>query len=54
MVHCYVYTLFIIVGNSNEFYETRKPTLILINDGNLFEPIYSYKNELKKKIISKV
>jgi len=39
---------------SNEFYETRKPTLILINDGNFFEPIYSYKNDLKKKIISKV
>jgi hypothetical protein len=39
---------------SNEFYETRKPTLILINQGSLFEPIYSYKNDLKKKIISKV
>lgn len=39
---------------TTEFFETRKPTLILINEGNLFEPIYSYKNDIKKKIIGKV
>jgi hypothetical protein len=39
---------------SNEFYETRKPTLILLNQGNIFEPIYLYKNDVKKKIISKI
>ena len=39
---------------SNEFFETRKPSLILINEGNLFEPIYSYRNDVKKKIIGKV
>ena len=39
---------------SNEFFETRKPSLILINEGDLFEPIYSYKNDINKKIIGKV
>ena len=39
---------------STEFFETRKPSLILINEGNLFEPIYSYKNDIKKKFIGKV
>jgi hypothetical protein len=30
---------------SNEFYDSRKQTLILMHEGNYFEPIYSYRNE---------
>ena len=33
---------------SNEFYEARKPTIILIKEDNYYEPIYSYTNTKKK------
>ena len=33
---------------SNEFYEARKQTLILLRQGNYFEPIYAYLNNDKK------
>ena len=38
---------------ATSFYESRKPTLILIKDGNYFEPIYSYKKVSKKIFIGK-
>jgi len=33
---------------SNEFYESRKPTIILIKEDSYYEPIYSYTNTAKK------
>jgi len=38
---------------ANEFYETRKQTLILIQKRGRFEPIYSYRDEQKKINVSK-
>jgi len=38
---------------SNEFYESRKPTIMLIKEDGFYEPIYSYKNENKKLIVAK-
>jgi len=38
---------------SDEFYESRKPTIILIKEDGFYEPIYSYKNENKKLIVAK-
>ena len=38
---------------SNEFYEARKPTIILIKEEGFYEPIYSYTNSNKKLTISK-
>jgi len=38
---------------ANEFYETRKQTLILIQKRGRFEPIYSYRDEEKKINVSK-
>ena len=38
---------------SNEMYNARKPTLIIIKNGEIFEPIYKYRNEGKKLIINK-
>jgi hypothetical protein len=39
---------------SGVFYESRKPYLILIQQGNYFEPIYSYKNVGKKTLKIKI
>jgi len=39
---------------SGVFYESRKPYLILIQQGNYFEPIYSYKNIGKKTLRIKI
>ena len=39
---------------SGVFYESRKPYLILIQQGNHFEPIYSYKNIGKKTLRIKI
>lgn len=39
---------------SGIFYESRKPYLILIQQGNYFEPIYSYKNVGKKTLKIKI
>ena len=39
---------------SGVFYESRKPYLILIQQGNYFEPIYSYKNIGKKTLKIKI
>ena len=39
---------------TNEFYEARKPTLILIRRGDIFEPIYTYRNTEKTLFIGKV
>ena len=38
---------------SNEIYNARKPSLIIIKNGDIFEPIYKYRNEGKKLIINK-
>jgi len=38
---------------SNEFYEARKPTIILIKEEGFYEPIYSYTNNNKKLIVAK-
>ena len=38
---------------SSEFYEARKPTIILVKEDNYYEPIYSYTTTNKKIIISK-
>jgi len=38
---------------SNEFYEARKPTIIMIKEDEYYEPIYSYTNSNNKLIISK-
>lgn len=38
---------------SNEYYEARKQTLILMHKGDFFEPLYSYRNEETKLKISK-
>jgi hypothetical protein len=38
---------------SNEFYEARKPTIILMKEDEYYEPIYSYTNNNNKLIISK-
>ena len=37
---------------SSQFYEARKPTIILVKQENYYEPIYSYMNE-KKIIVTK-
>jgi hypothetical protein len=39
---------------SNEFYEARKPTLILMQRGDYFEPIYSYRNTEKALFVGKL
>ena len=39
---------------SNEFYEARKPTLILMRRGDYFEPIYSYRNTEKALFVGKL
>jgi len=39
---------------SNEFYEARKPTLILMRRDNYFEPIYSYRNTEKALFVGKL
>jgi len=39
---------------SNEFYESRKPTLILMRRGDYFEPIYSYRNTEKALFVGKL
>lgn len=39
---------------SGVFYESRKPSLIIIQQGNHFEPIYSFKNIGKKNIKIKI
>ena len=38
---------------SNEFYEARKPTIILMKEDGFYEPIYSYTNNNKKLIVAK-
>jgi hypothetical protein len=38
---------------STEFYEARKPTIILMKEDGYYEPIYSYTNENKKIVIAK-
>ena len=38
---------------SNNLYESRKPNLILIREGNYFEPVYSYNNNEKRILIGK-
>jgi len=38
---------------SNEFYEARKQTLIIIKNGDYYEPIYSYRNEETKIKVAK-
>ena len=38
---------------SNEFYDPRKQSLILMREGNYFEPIYSYRNEENRLKVSK-
>ena len=38
---------------SSEFYEARKPTIILMNDDGYYEPIYSYSTNNKKISITK-
>ena len=38
---------------SSEFYEARKPTIIMIKEDEYYEPIYSYTNSNNKLIISK-
>jgi len=38
--------------NLSTFYESRKSVLLLIKRDNIFEPIYSYRNEEKKIIIN--
>jgi hypothetical protein len=38
---------------SNSLYESRKPSLILIREGDYFEPVYSYKNNTKRILIGK-
>ena len=38
---------------SSSLYESRKQNLILIREGNYFEPIYSYKNNTKRILIGK-
>jgi len=38
---------------SSEFYEARKPSLILLKNGDYYEPIYSYRNEDKKTKVGK-
>ena len=38
---------------SNEFYESRKPTIILIKEEGFYEPIYTYTNNNKKLTVSK-
>ena len=38
---------------SNEFYEARKPTIILIKEEGFYEPIYSYTNNNKKLVVAK-
>ena len=39
---------------SSEFYEGRKPTLILMKEDNYYEPIYSYKTNEKKISVIKL
>jgi hypothetical protein len=39
---------------SGVFYESRKPYMIIIQQGNYFEPIYSYKNIGKKSLRIKI
>ena len=39
---------------SNEFYEARKKTLLLLRKGDYFEPIYSYRNEETKLKIDRM
>jgi hypothetical protein len=39
---------------SNDFYEARKPTLILMRRGDYFEPIYSYRNTEKALFVGKL
>jgi len=38
---------------SSEFYEARKQTVIIIKNGDYYEPIYAYRNEEKKIKVSK-
>jgi len=38
---------------SNEYYEARKQSLIIMHKGDFFEPIYSYRNEETKLKVSK-
>lgn len=38
---------------SSEFYEARKPTIILMKEDNYYEPIYTYTLNNKKLIIAK-
>jgi len=38
---------------SNEFYESRKPTVILMKEDNYYEPIYSYTNNNNKIQVAK-
>jgi hypothetical protein len=38
---------------SSEFYEARKPTIILMKDGDYYEPIYSYYTTNKKLSVTK-
>jgi hypothetical protein len=38
---------------SNEFYEARKPTVILMKEDNYYEPIYSYTNNNNKIQVAK-
>ena len=38
---------------SGKFYDARKPNLLLLQQGNYFEPIYSYKDTGNKREISK-
>ena len=38
---------------SSEFYEARKQTLIVIKNGDYYEPIYSYRNEETKTKVAK-
>ena len=38
---------------SSEFYEARKQTLIVVKNGDYYEPIYAYRNEEKKTKVSK-
>jgi hypothetical protein len=38
---------------SAEFYDSRKRTLILLKNGDFYEPIYSYRNEGKKTVVGK-
>jgi hypothetical protein len=38
---------------SSEFYEARKPTLLILKNEDYYEPIYAYRNEEKKTKVNK-